>query len=93
MAFLGIGLAIIAGIGSLICFIMVLIHYFNQGETGFGITCIVLTFICGIGPLIAFVKGWMDGLGNIMLIWTGCVAAGFIANILVFASGGFAFNQ
>ena len=77
--------SVIAGIGSLVCFILVVIHLFQSDQTGLGIACIVLVFVCGVGGLIAFVKGWMDGLGTVMWVWTGCIAVGvltgFAANI------------
>ena len=82
MLIIGYLLAIVSGIGSLVCFVMVLIHFFNTEQTGLGIACIVLVF-CGIGGLIAYVKGWMDNLGNIMLIWTGCIVGSIIGNILI----------
>src|SRR5207244_2318083 len=48
----------VAGIASLVCFVMVLIQMFQHGQTGLGIACIVLIF-CGVGGLIAFIYGWM----------------------------------
>ena len=85
MLIIGYLLAIVSGIGSLVCFVMVLIHFFNTGQTGLGIACIVLIF-CGIGGLIAYVKGWMDNLGNIMLIWTACIVVSIIGNVMIMAS-------
>ena len=41
------GLLAILGIGSLVCFILVLIKMFQQGQTGLGIACIVLAFCTG----------------------------------------------
>ena len=77
----------IAGLGSLVCFILVLIHLFQSEQTGWGITCIVLVFVCGIGALIAFVKGWMDDLGTVMWVWTGCIALGLLTNFVLAAGG------
>ena len=76
----------LAGLGSLVCFILVVIHFFKSDQTGLGIACIVLLF-CGVGALIAFVKGWMDGLGTVMYVWTGCVVVAVLANL---ASGAMA---
>jgi hypothetical protein len=78
---------VVAGLGSLVCFILVLIHLFQSGQTGLGIACIVLLFVCGIGGLIAFVKGWMDGLGTVMWVWTGCIALGVLTNFVLAAGG------
>ena len=77
----------IVGIGSLVCFIMVVIHLFQSDQTVWGIACIVLLFVCGVGGLVAFVKGWMDGVGTVMWVWTGCIALGLLTNLVVMASG------
>ena len=74
-----------ASIGGLICFILVLVHFFQSGQTTMGIACIVLMF-CGIGFLVAFVKGWMDGVGKVMWIWTGCVGVSIAAQLLAMAA-------
>jgi hypothetical protein len=63
---------VVAGLGCLVCYILVLIHLFQSEETGLAIVCIVLTFVCGIGALIAFIKGWMTsarlcGCGQVVL--------------------------
>jgi hypothetical protein len=79
--------SVIAGLGCLVCFILVLIHLFQSGQTGLGIACIVLLFVCGIGALIAFVKGWMDGLGPVMWVWTGCIALGVLTKFVLAAGG------
>lgn len=78
----------IAGLGSLACFIIVVIHFFQSDQTGLGITCIVLLFVCGIGGLVAFIKGWMDGLGTVMYVWTGCIALSVLTNFAVNMAGG-----
>jgi hypothetical protein len=68
------------GIVALICWIVVLIRMFQRGRTAPAIASLVL-ILCGIGPLVAFVYGWLhvDDLGvrNIMLIWTICLLASF----------------
>jgi hypothetical protein len=74
-------------IGSLICFIMVLIAMFQRGQTGLGIVCIVTAiFCCGIGALVAFIYGWTKhrqwGLTNIMWAWTACWVLGFVGSFL-----------
>lgn len=79
MGILANGVSAIAGIGNLICFIMVVMHFFKTDQKGLGIACIVLVFVCGIGGLVAFVKGWMDGLGTVMWVWTGCIVLGMIS--------------
>lgn len=76
-----------AGLGSLVCFIIVVVHFFQSGQTGLGIACIVLLFLCGIGGLVAFVKGWMDNLGTVMWVWTGCIAVGLVSRLVILGAG------
>ena len=72
-----------AGIGSLICFILVLVKMFQNGQTVLGIVCIVC---CGIGGLIAFVYGWIKsgewGIQKVMLIWTVCIILQIIGGVM-----------
>jgi hypothetical protein len=92
-------LLVLCGIGSLICFVLVLIQMFNDNQTGLGIACIVLVFVCGIGGLIGFVYGWINsakwGIQNVMLAWTACIVGGIVLNIimLVTGAGGMGFPQ
>ena len=51
-------LGVVFGIGSLICFILVIIKMFQHGDKTPAILSLVL-ILCGIGPLIAFVYGWI----------------------------------
>jgi membrane protein insertase Oxa1/YidC/SpoIIIJ len=59
--------ALLVGIGSLVCFIIVLIKLFQNEGALKGI----LGIICG---LYTFIWGWMNannqGIKNIMMIWT-----------------------
>jgi hypothetical protein len=75
-----------AGLGYLVCFIIVLVKMFQNGRTGLGITCILLSLCCGIGSLVAFVYGWINtgawNLRTVMLIWTVCVILLFIGGAL-----------
>jgi len=80
-------LSLIAGLGGLICFVVVLIHFFQSEQSGLGIACILLTFVCGIGPLIAFVKGWLDELGTVMWVWTACFLTGAATTAAIVALG------
>ena len=38
-------LAFVVGIGSLVCFVMVVVQMFKHDQTGLGIACIVLTLL------------------------------------------------
>jgi hypothetical protein len=87
MAILGVLfmlLGVACGIGSLICFILVLVKMFQNNETTMGIVCIV-TIFCGIGGLLAFILGWINAgkwkIQQIMVIWSGL----FVASILLYA--------
>ncbi len=78
------------GIGSLVCFILVLVKMFQDNQTALAIVCIVLT-CCGIGPLVALVFGWINAdkwnIKNIMMIWTGLFIGGIILGIIGLATG------
>jgi hypothetical protein len=79
----GTALQGIAGLGMLVCFILVLIKIFQDGQTGLGIACIVLTVLCcGIGGLIAFVVGWINhrrwNITPVMIVWTVCCVLDFV---------------
>lgn len=70
----------VAGLGSFICWIMVLIKMFQNDKPLIGI----LGFFCG---LWAYIWGWMNasklGLKKIMMIWTACFIVTIIAYIPV----------
>lgn len=64
------------GLGSLICFIIVLIKQFQTAGVVHGIIGIIT---CGIWT---FIWGWMNAsnlnIKNIMLIWTVLIVAGLV---------------
>lgn len=76
-------LAIVGGLGSMACWIMILIKMFQNDKPLIGI----LGILC---PLWAFIWGWMNStkhnLKKIMLIWTGAIVIGAIGNVLVGAA-------
>jgi hypothetical protein len=80
-------LAIILSVGSLICFIMVLIKQFQEGGALHGIIGIIT---CGIWTLI---WGWMNAgrlnIKNLMMIWTLLIIVCIILNVL---GGGFHYS-
>ncbi|MBL8825742.1 MAG: hypothetical protein JNM18_02065 [Planctomycetaceae bacterium] len=82
---------VVIGIGSLVCFVMVLIQMFQRGQTGVGIASIVLS-LCGIGPLIALVYGWIKasewGIQKLMLVWTGLIVIGMVVAGFAVVVGG-----
>jgi hypothetical protein len=70
-------LAVVAAIGSIICWIMVLIKLFQEKGVLHGI----LGIICALYP---FIWGWMNAgrlnIKNVMIIWTVCWLLGIILN-------------
>jgi hypothetical protein len=76
-------LSMCLGVGSLICWIIVLIKQFQTAGVVHGIIGIVT---CGIWT---FIWGWMNAsnlnIKNIMLIWTVLIVAGMVVR---FAFGG-----
>jgi hypothetical protein len=71
----------LAGLGALVCFIMVVVKMFQHGQTAIGVTVIVTVFCCGLGSLIAFIYGWTKAsawrMQNLMIAYTVC----FLINI------------
>lgn len=80
-------LAMVCSLGSLICFIIVLIKLFQNG----GVVQGIIGLICGIWT---FIWGWMNAgklnFRNIMLIWTALIILSIILNIM---SGGFSYSM
>ena len=80
-------LAMVVGLASFVCFIIVLIKQFQNAGVVHGIIGIVT---CGIWT---FIWGWMNAgklnLRNIMMIWTLLFV---VYCILLFMSGGFSYR-
>ena len=70
----------IAGIASLVCWIMVLIKIFQNAGVGLGI----LGIVCGI---FALVYGWIKAaewdIKNIMLIWTIITVVSIVLQVIL----------
>ena len=68
----------IAGLVSLVCWIMVLVAMFKNGQVGLGIVSI----FCGI---VALIVGWMNadkwGIKNVMIAWTIAILVGIVAQV------------
>lgn len=86
MQTLGLILQGIASLISIVCFIIVVMKMFQNGQTGLGIATIVLLFCCGIGGLIAFIYGWVKSgewnIRNVMLAWTVAFIIGIVGGIM-----------
>jgi nitrate/nitrite transporter NarK len=78
-------LSILVGVGSLVCWIFVLVRIFQAGNIGLGI----LGIIC---PLFAFIYGWVKSeelnIRQVMLIWTVLIVVGLIINIMLIPGRG-----
>ena len=72
---------LVLALPSLVCLIIVIVNMFQNGKTGLGIATIILTFLCGIGSLIAFIWGWMNVGGKVLLAWSILTVAGIIASV------------
>ena len=77
-------LQLVLALPSLVCLVIVWVSMFKQGKAGLGVTSIILTFICGIGSLIAFVWGWMNGNADtkVMVAWTILTVTSIIVGAL-----------
>lgn len=73
-------LAIVGGIGSLVCLILVLIQLFKKEGVGLGI----LGIFCSI---YTYIWGWLKskelGLKNIMLGWTAAIILTIVGQVLL----------
>lgn len=91
MVFLLTGLSVILSIGSLICFIMIVVKMFQNSDQTLGIISLVGLLLCGLGALVAFVMGWVNSgkynAQQIMLIWTGCIVGNIVLNIIAAVTG------
>ena len=72
---------LVLALPSLVCLFIVIVNMFQNGKTGLGIATIILTFLCGIGSLIAFIWGWMNVGGKVMIAWSILTVAGIIASV------------
>lgn len=83
-------LAIALSIVSLVCFILVLVQMFKRDQANLGIICIVLTLCTGVGPLVAFIYGWMKAtewnLKKVMTYWTVAIVLQLICIAIAVAS-------
>jgi len=72
-------IALVAGLGSIVCWIITLIQLFKKESVIMGI----LGIICGI---YAFIWGWLKvketNQKTIMLVWTVCIIVGVITNVM-----------
>ncbi|MEM7011531.1 MAG: hypothetical protein AAF585_08625 [Verrucomicrobiota bacterium] len=80
LGIVGVILAIVGGIGCLVCAIMVIIAAFKNEESPLmGILCIV----CGLSFILGWVKNGPWGVKKIMLWYTICIVAAILGQILM----------
>jgi hypothetical protein len=79
-------LEFVSGVGSLICYVLVLIKMFQRGQTALGIACIVLLLCFGIGGLVVFIYGWIKAkewnMTQLMTIWTAFFVLGIVSGLM-----------
>jgi hypothetical protein len=54
------GLGYLAGLGSLVCLIVVIVRMFQAGDSALGVVCLVTLLCFGIGALIALIMGFVN---------------------------------
>jgi hypothetical protein len=72
-------ISIVVGIAALVCWIMVLVALFKNGD--------ILAGVLSICPLVGFIMGWIRvnkyNLMPVMLVWTGCIVVNLILNVVI----------
>ena len=75
-----LGVAGLLAIASIVYFILVVVQMFKHEQAGLAIVSLVLTPCVGIGPLLAYVMGWVKagewGIKSLMWQWTGVAVFG-----------------
>ena len=83
---------ILLQLGSLVCFIALVVEMFRHDEAAWAIASIVLVF-CGCGQLLALIYGWTKvgdwQIGLLMLATTLCIVGGILQVAIMFAAVGF----
>ena len=85
------GLSSLCALAAFICYIIVLVKMFQNGQTTMGIVSIV-TACCGIGQIIALVVGWQNAdrwmIRNLMMVYTVCFVGGIVLGAIGGLTGG-----
>jgi hypothetical protein len=81
----------LCGLVAFVCWIIVVVKMFQNGQTGLGVATIV-TVCCGIGYIIALVVGWQNadrwGIRQLMLIFSISFGLGILLSAVGQAMGG-----
>lgn len=79
----------LVGLGILICYIVVLIKLFKNGQSGWGMMSLIGLIFCGIGLIVAFIGGWLHSkeieAKQVMVIWTILAVLNFILTGSIFS--------
>lgn len=71
---------------SLVCYVLVVVKMFQNGQPVWGTVSLVLVLACGIGGLVAFIYGWAKAtewrLDTIMWVWSGCFVGSIVFSFL-----------
>ena len=82
MGFVLVGLGSLCGLVAFVCYIIVVVKMFQNGQTGMGIATILTLCCAGIGYIIALVVGWQNadrwGIRQVMLIFSVSLALGIV---------------
>lgn len=85
------GLGSLCGLAAFICFVIVLVKMFQNGQSTMAIVSII-TACCGIGHIIALVIGWQNAdswaIRNLMMVYTVCFVGAFVLGAIGQATGG-----
>lgn len=76
--------SIVCSVVSIVCFIWVIVSMFQNDDSNLAIICL-LTILCGIGGILAFIFGWVNvdkyGIRAVMLAWSIAFALGILCQI------------
>lgn len=85
------GLGSLCGLAAFICFIIVLVKMFQNGQTMIALVSII-TACCGIGQIIALVIGWQNAdrwmIRNLMMVYTVTFIGAIVLGGIGQAAGG-----
>lgn len=70
----GLLMAVVGGLGSLVCGIIISVKMFQNDNTALGVITLITLFCSGIGYLIALIFGWMKAgawrIQNLMIVYS-----------------------
>ena len=92
MAMLLSGLGAVCGLVAFVCYIIVLVKMFQNGQIGLGIAAIVLLCCFGIGHIVALVVGWQNAgrwaIRQLMMVYSISLGLGIVLSGIGQAMGG-----